>query len=548
MSIASSAALEDWDADDGLSPPPALHQYVEPQAENWDDDFEDSRCSPRKNNIVPRPRQDSWDDEIDNGAETEDSAELGFAEKEEDRTVTARSRRAALKRLSSSSPPLVPPTNLNEPYRNFQQPFPPRSPSSSVFSIPTTAHTVQTPDCYYYSSTTHLRPTSVFALLPPSPPIHKERERRRLRKKSRPKPQQGMFELVSLRGSSINTSESRLASSRSAGGPSDDASTNQPSRPLPDPGTSTSTSTTTPAAPSRSIPQTPTKGAALLSRIYGKHKRTKSGSGLLVGQERVPPLPTTSFLLSKKPKPPPPPSTQLPYSLPPLPVTSSQLSLRLPAQTGSKHVHDLPCAFAPPPPPSRSVSGTTQLSNSSSLLLPFSSISSRSSSSARNTTASESLQNTPRPPPAQRKAPTRPSSPLQRLPIDSGSPSPSPNSKPGNLLVPISPSNKNQRQSASLGRATAAGSSSTQDGGSGPNGVAHPRRNSLGDLKIPTRISQAQVGLRRDLDMVREFASNVERQHNIFLITLLRHHSLRSRTQGAAKDPRCACWGNTADS
>ncbi|EIN04083.1 hypothetical protein PUNSTDRAFT_108565 [Punctularia strigosozonata HHB-11173 SS5] len=37
-----------------------------------------------------------------------------------------------------------------------------------------------------------------------------------------------------------------------------------------------------------------------------------------------------------------------------------------------------------------------------------------------------------------------------------------------------------------------------------------PRRNSLGDLKIPARISQAQVGLRRDLGMVREFAASVE--------------------------------------
>ena len=36
-------------------------------------------------------------------------------------------------------------------------------------------------------------------------------------------------------------------------------------------------------------------------------------------------------------------------------------------------------------------------------------------------------------------------------------------------------------------------------------------RSSLGDLKIPARISQAQVGLRRDLGMVREFANNVER-------------------------------------
>ena len=124
--------------------------------ENWDDDFEDSRQSPKK--IIQRHREESWDDEDDDEDDDENS-ELGFAE--EDRTVTARSRRAALARLSA-------PSHL------------PHSPTSSVFSVPTTIHT--------YSSTAHLRPTSAFALISPSPPIHKERERRRLRKKSRPKP------------------------------------------------------------------------------------------------------------------------------------------------------------------------------------------------------------------------------------------------------------------------------------------------------------------------------------------------------------------------
>jgi len=37
-----------------------------------------------------------------------------------------------------------------------------------------------------------------------------------------------------------------------------------------------------------------------------------------------------------------------------------------------------------------------------------------------------------------------------------------------------------------------------------------PRRNSLGDLKIPTRISRAQVGLKRDLGMVWEFVAEVK--------------------------------------
>ena len=48
-------------------------------------------------------------------------------------------------------------------------------------------------------------------------------------------------------------------------------------------------------------------------------------------------------------------------------------------------------------------------------------------------------------------------------------------------------------------------------GGGGANGTGSgsgsvPRQNSLHDLKIPVRISQEQVGLRRDLGMVREFA------------------------------------------
>jgi hypothetical protein len=39
-----------------------------------------------------------------------------------------------------------------------------------------------------------------------------------------------------------------------------------------------------------------------------------------------------------------------------------------------------------------------------------------------------------------------------------------------------------------------------------------PRRNSLSDLRIPTRITQAQTGLRRDLTLVKEFAKKVERE------------------------------------
>jgi hypothetical protein len=56
-------------------------------------------------------------------------------------------------------------------------------------------------------------------------------------------------------------------------------------------------------------------------------------------------------------------------------------------------------------------------------------------------------------------------------------------------------------QNASLGRSTSLTVAS----------VIVPRRNSLGNLKIPSRISQAQVGLKRDLGMVHEFAAHVER-------------------------------------
>lgn len=74
-------------------------------------------------------------------------------------------------------------------------------------------------------------------------------------------------------------------------------------------------------------------------------------------------------------------------------------------------------------------------------------------------------------------------------------------------------------QSASLGRSAVAPATTSN----GMNNTV-PRRNSLGDLKIPARISQAQVGLRRDLGMVREFAANVERKicislpNDLFLI------------------------------
>lgn len=199
--------------------------------ENWDDDFEDSRQSPKK--IIQRETWDDEDDE-DNGGNHEFGS---FAE--EDRTVTAKSRRAALARLSTPG-----------------HHYPPRSPTSSVFSVPTTVHT--------YSSTTHLRATSAFALIPPSPPIHKERERRRLRKKSRPKPQ-GMFELAEMpyrpsqeRPSFLDEVDLPRPSSELRSGRTESDLSSIDERPPP-----VAAISNDPV----SIPPTPTKGAALLIRI-----------------------------------------------------------------------------------------------------------------------------------------------------------------------------------------------------------------------------------------------------------------------------------------
>ena len=205
--------------------------------ENWDDDFEDSRQSPKK--IIQRHREESWDDEDDDDDDDDEKSEFGFAE--EDRTVTAKSRRAALARLSA-------PSHL------------PHSPTSSVFSVPTTVHT--------YSSTAHLRPTSAFALISPSPPIHKERERRRLRKKSRPKPQ-AVIELVEIpsreRPSFSDVDLPRPASEL------DSRRTSRSDLSIHDhPPLVASALAETSIAHSNgpiSIPHTPTKGTALLSRI-----------------------------------------------------------------------------------------------------------------------------------------------------------------------------------------------------------------------------------------------------------------------------------------
>lgn len=91
---------------------------------------------------------------------------------------------------------------------------------------------------------------------------------------------------------------------------------------------------------------------------------------------------------------------------------------------------------------------------------------------------------------------------------------PSPTRKGKNVVMPIKSLNGSP-QAASLGRAsqimTPGKAAAIGLGSAAMNMNAAMRRNSLGDLKIPSRISRAQDGLKRDLTRVREFAAHIER-------------------------------------
>ncbi|KZT65498.1 hypothetical protein DAEQUDRAFT_716400 [Daedalea quercina L-15889] len=174
------------------------------QPENWDDDFRDSTDSPARG----RPRiqhaeseeHENWDEDFDDGGEgqspkgkarwgsSDEEDDYGFAASEEDKTVTSRTRGVPLH--FGDAPPPVPP--LPSPLLH--------SPTPSVFSMPVSSNGHR--DSITYSATSHIHllstGNSALAFLPPSPPIH--RERRRLRKKSRPPPNlaPGMYELEEL--------------------------------------------------------------------------------------------------------------------------------------------------------------------------------------------------------------------------------------------------------------------------------------------------------------------------------------------------------------
>ena len=613
------ARLKEW-AEPGPSTPPK-HSIA--QTENWDDDFEDKTDSParqpasrphHKRPKLPEIPDENWDDDIDAGKfvspkkdQTWDSSDEedgpDFADQEEDKTVTAHSRKATLSK--SSPPPPLPQLPLSPvpPGEAF-----PGSPTMSVFSVPSGR------DSATYSSVAHLplRGGASLTMLPPSPPAQKGR--RRLRKKSRP-PDNNVFELLDREqdptplpsppqpttpnpapadlppseSSSNNPRSSilsRIGSVKRWGvrkrltspGPSDVvAADEQPGRDA-TPRAAAPQSQTPSRTPSwffrssdtpESTPGSPLGSATLELKHERSFKHlkafapvdspTKTKQGRILGAmlgERSHDPGSASTLEGSPPaspgRPRRPKSMQVPTRVPPYvprqasygarsisrstPHTSTEdfgrervgkgkekekkkeeghrgfMSgvRRISLVSGKKHKRTkssgsttIEDADEPPSPAVPQILTPSTLTVTPSIaaqLLPP--IELQPPSPPRELLADE-----PRRSMASERSIISTSESLAGLEslllqpaVDAKSLTSSITPKPSPTKGPGSP------QSASLGRATQPPPTSTVTG-------IVPRRNSLGDLKIPVRISQAQVGLKRDLGMVREFAAEVESEY-----------------------------------
>ena len=167
------APTENWDDDFEDNDPSASHPFristAPSQAENWDEEF-----------AANEPPVDNWDDEFGHSSDEEQADK-------EDRTVTARTRNP--QPAHATPPPPVPP--LPDDLRMHD---PRLSPRDSIFSLPTSIGRPESSAGYSVTSVAALRPTGAltsarrFAGLPANTPT---RERRRLRKKSRPHPMDG---------------------------------------------------------------------------------------------------------------------------------------------------------------------------------------------------------------------------------------------------------------------------------------------------------------------------------------------------------------------
>ena len=605
--------LQDW-AEPGPSTPP---KHALPHTENWDDDFEDKTNSParqppsRPHHRSPRlpeiPEPENWDDDIDGNRfvspkkdqawdSSDDEDGVDFADQEEDKTVTARPRRSPLGKFSS--PPPMPP--LPHPLESVGETFP-GSPTMSVFSIPSGRESAT------YSSMAHLPlragSASALAMLPPSPPA--QRERRRLRKKSRP-PDNNVFELLDRQqdlaplpsppqpsspspgpadlppsetsNSSRSSILSRIGSVKRWGvrkrftspGPSDpaedlkaerDATPRatgfQPQSPSRTPSwffRSSETPDSMPGSPLASanlelkhersfkhlrafaVVDSPTKKGRLRGAILGERSHD-SGSPANPGVS-----PPSSPRHPRRPKSMQVPTASHPrtprhasYGARSISRSTSHSSIddanpesqgkekekaghrgfmsgvrRISLVTGKKHRRNKSTATVAdtdepqlPPIPQIPLPTMDMAPSISSQLLPP--IELQPPSPPRDQEPDE-----PRKSIASERSVSSTSGslaagiePLLLQPSVAAKSTPSPPTITPRPSLSKSPTSS---QSASLGRATQPPPASTVTG-------IVPRRNSLGDLKIPTRISRAQVGLKRDLGMVREFASEVESEY-----------------------------------
>ena len=198
-------SLHQW-AEQGPSTPSKSRRipFAAGETENWDDDFQDGGASPtadrRRYTPETSPRSmrgrrrpslgkdENWDDDFAERGENWDSSDdggggFGAREDAEDRTVTSRSRRYQFPHTPPPVPPLPMAMSMSTSSHMLGTP---RSPTSSVFSVPVSGRDSV---AYSYSSTAPLalQPTTSGSSLhhPPTPPT-RPRERRRLRKKSRP--------------------------------------------------------------------------------------------------------------------------------------------------------------------------------------------------------------------------------------------------------------------------------------------------------------------------------------------------------------------------
>jgi hypothetical protein len=601
--------LQEW-AEPGPSTPP---KPTATPTENWDDDFEDKTDSParhphsRPHHRSPKfpdiPEPENWDDDLESNrfispkkCQSWDSSDeedpTDFVDQEEDKTVTARSRKVAL--INSSPPPPLPALPLQSvPVGGAF----PRSPTTSIFSLPSPRNSAT------YSSVAHLPlrsgSASALAVLPTNSPP--QRPRRRLRKKSRP-PDNNLFELLDRRqhsaplpsppqssspnlepidlpvSDSSNPSRTSILSrigsvtrwgarkrrtSPSTADPVESID-GRDATPRPAATSQAPSPTRTPSwffRSSDSIPGSPL-GSATLELKHERSFRhlrayptvdspTKQGRthAAMLG-ERSHDSGSTSTLEGSQPSSPRRPRRPTSMQVP----TTTQPHFPRHASYGAPSMSRSPSHTSIGDISRKGESKGKEIDGHRSFMSSVRRISLVSRKRHKRTKSTGTVDEPPLPsipqilpsafslsptpsshllppielqPPSPPRAEQDPDEPRKSIASErslastseslaAGAESlllqPAMDIKSSSLQSPPSviarslPTKNGSPQAASLGRSTQPPPAGTVTG-------IVPRRNSLGDLKIPTRISQAQVGLKRDLGMVREFAAEVESEY-----------------------------------